>query len=126
MSTASFPPSLAAWFAGRGWRVRRHQLDMLAAAEAGHHTLQVLHQPGFGDFKLQRTRRNGFSLEDAFNLGHQVVLLEQSAGQVDGNRGIESELGLPLLGLTGGFADGPQAHFVDQTRGFGQGDELGR
>ena len=41
MSTASLPPSLAAWFAGRGWRVRRHQLDMLAAAEAGRHALLV-------------------------------------------------------------------------------------
>ena len=29
------------WFAGRGWRPRRHQLDMLAAARAGHHALLV-------------------------------------------------------------------------------------
>ncbi len=29
------------WFAGRGWRPRRHQIDMLAAARAGHHALLV-------------------------------------------------------------------------------------
>jgi len=34
-------PELAAWFAGRGWRPRRHQLGMLAAAEAGRHALLV-------------------------------------------------------------------------------------
>ncbi|MDX3900613.1 MAG: ligase-associated DNA damage response DEXH box helicase [Sphingobium sp.] len=35
------PPILADWFAGRGWRPRRHQLDMLAAARAGSHALLV-------------------------------------------------------------------------------------
>ena len=32
---AALPPEIAAWFAGRGWRVRRHQSEMLAAADAG-------------------------------------------------------------------------------------------
>ena len=40
MATA-LPPELAAWFAGRGWRVRRHQLEMLAAARQGRHALLV-------------------------------------------------------------------------------------
>jgi len=35
------PPELDAWFAGRGWRVRRHQVEMLAASEAGRHALLV-------------------------------------------------------------------------------------
>jgi len=35
------PPELADWFAGRGWRVRQHQLDMLAAHAAGRHALLV-------------------------------------------------------------------------------------
>jgi ATP-dependent helicase Lhr and Lhr-like helicase len=35
------PPSLAAWFAAREWRVRSHQLDMLAADDAGRHALLV-------------------------------------------------------------------------------------
>src|SRR3954467_4813182 len=29
------PPVLADWFAGKGWSVRRHQLEMLAVARAG-------------------------------------------------------------------------------------------
>ncbi len=37
----ALPPELDAWFAGRGWRVRRHQAEMLAASEAGRHALLV-------------------------------------------------------------------------------------
>ena len=37
----TLPPELADWFAGRGWRVRRHQAEMLAASEAGRHALLV-------------------------------------------------------------------------------------
>jgi ATP-dependent helicase Lhr and Lhr-like helicase len=37
----ALPPELEAWFAGRRWRVRRHQADMLAAHEAGRHALLV-------------------------------------------------------------------------------------
>lgn len=33
------PPELAQWFAGRGWRVRRHQAEMLTADDAGLHAL---------------------------------------------------------------------------------------
>jgi ATP-dependent helicase Lhr and Lhr-like helicase len=35
------PPEIEAWFAGRGWRVRRHQAEMFAAARAGRHALLV-------------------------------------------------------------------------------------
>jgi ATP-dependent Lhr-like helicase len=35
------PLEIGAWFEGRGWRVRRHQAEMLAAAEAGRHALLV-------------------------------------------------------------------------------------
>ncbi|WP_082467270.1 ligase-associated DNA damage response DEXH box helicase [Sphingomonas sp. Leaf25] len=35
------PAPLADWFAARGWRPRRHQIDMLAAAQAGSHALLV-------------------------------------------------------------------------------------
>ena len=35
------PPEIADWFAGRGWRVRRHQTEMLAASDDGAHTLLV-------------------------------------------------------------------------------------
>jgi ATP-dependent Lhr-like helicase len=36
-----FPPEIDAWFAGRGWRVRRHQSEMLAASDADRHALLV-------------------------------------------------------------------------------------
>jgi ATP-dependent Lhr-like helicase len=35
------PPEIAAWFTARGWRVRRHQSEMLAASDAGRHALLV-------------------------------------------------------------------------------------
>lgn len=41
MTGTSIPPELAEWFAGRGWRIRRHQIEMLAASRAGQHTLLV-------------------------------------------------------------------------------------
>ncbi|XUU61291.1 ligase-associated DNA damage response DEXH box helicase [Erythrobacter sp. HA6-11] len=41
MSSARVPPEIESWFAGRGWRVRRHQSEMLAASDAGKHALLV-------------------------------------------------------------------------------------
>ena len=41
MERPDLPPSLADWFTARGWHPRRHQLEMLAAARAGRHTLLV-------------------------------------------------------------------------------------
>ena len=38
---ATLPPLFADWFASRGWAPRRHQLEMVAAAEAGSHALLV-------------------------------------------------------------------------------------
>ncbi|WP_439470814.1 ligase-associated DNA damage response DEXH box helicase [Brevundimonas sp.] len=35
------PPLFADWFASRGWSPRRHQLEMVAAAQAGSHALLV-------------------------------------------------------------------------------------
>ncbi|NIJ07928.1 ATP-dependent Lhr-like helicase [Sphingomonas vulcanisoli] len=37
----ALPSPIADWFARRGWAPRRHQLEMLAAAEAGRHALLV-------------------------------------------------------------------------------------
>ncbi|AYG94890.1 ligase-associated DNA damage response DEXH box helicase [Brevundimonas naejangsanensis] len=37
----TLPPLFADWFAGRGWSPRRHQLEMVAAAEVGAHALLV-------------------------------------------------------------------------------------
>ncbi|MEP3052266.1 MAG: ligase-associated DNA damage response DEXH box helicase [Erythrobacter sp.] len=41
MRPAALPPEISAWFDARGWRVRRHQMDMLAQAQAGNHALLV-------------------------------------------------------------------------------------
>ncbi|MEC9068408.1 MAG: ligase-associated DNA damage response DEXH box helicase [Pseudomonadota bacterium] len=41
MPEAAVPPEVESWFSGRGWRVRRHQAEMLAAADAGRHALLV-------------------------------------------------------------------------------------
>ncbi len=38
---APIPPEIAAWFAAREWRVRRHQVEMLAKARAGRDALLV-------------------------------------------------------------------------------------
>ena len=35
------PPEIAEWFARREWRLRRHQAEMLAEADAGRHALLV-------------------------------------------------------------------------------------
>ncbi|AQR63226.1 DNA ligase-associated DEXH box helicase [Brevundimonas sp. LM2] len=39
--TTALPPLFADWFASRGWSPRRHQLEMIAAAQAGSHALLV-------------------------------------------------------------------------------------
>ena len=41
MADPAVPPEIAAWFDARGWRVRRHQAQMLAASDAGRHALLV-------------------------------------------------------------------------------------
>ncbi|MFN4020449.1 MAG: ligase-associated DNA damage response DEXH box helicase [Erythrobacter sp.] len=38
---AALPPEIADWFDSRGWRARRHQLEMLARAREGRHALLV-------------------------------------------------------------------------------------
>ncbi|WP_347302463.1 ligase-associated DNA damage response DEXH box helicase [Croceibacterium sp. TMG7-5b_MA50] len=41
MDTPTLPLEIATWFAGRDWRVRRHQQEMFEAALAGDHALLV-------------------------------------------------------------------------------------
>ncbi len=41
MTGSALPPELDTWFATRGWRIRRHQQDMLRAADGGQHALLV-------------------------------------------------------------------------------------
>ncbi|MGB3711197.1 MAG: ligase-associated DNA damage response DEXH box helicase [Erythrobacter sp.] len=41
VAATTVPPEIAAWFDARGWRVRRHQLEMLEKARAGRDALLV-------------------------------------------------------------------------------------
>ncbi|KLI64819.1 ligase-associated DNA damage response DEXH box helicase [Aurantiacibacter marinus] len=41
MSEPGVPPEITAWFKGRGWRVRRHQAEMLGTSDAGKHAMLV-------------------------------------------------------------------------------------
>ena len=41
MTKTVIPPEIADWFARRGWRVRRHQTEMLGAHDADKHALLV-------------------------------------------------------------------------------------
>jgi ATP-dependent Lhr-like helicase len=41
MTVVPLPPEIESWFAGRGWRVRRHQSGMLGANDAERHALLV-------------------------------------------------------------------------------------
>jgi Lhr-like helicase len=67
MKPALIPPEIEAWFAGRGWRVRRHQIDMLAADDAGQHALLVADTgagktlAGFLPQRWLRSRRRGWT-----------------------------------------------------------------
>jgi ATP-dependent Lhr-like helicase len=41
LTAPRLPQEIEQWFAGRGWRVRRHQAEMFTADAAGHHALLV-------------------------------------------------------------------------------------
>jgi ATP-dependent Lhr-like helicase len=41
LTAATLPPLFADWFAKRGWSLRRHQAEMIAAGVAGQHALLV-------------------------------------------------------------------------------------
>jgi ATP-dependent helicase Lhr and Lhr-like helicase len=41
LAMTSLPPRFEAWFAGRGWQVRSHQLAMVEKARAGRHALLI-------------------------------------------------------------------------------------
>lgn len=41
MAGTSIPHEIDAWFSGRGWRIRRHQSEMLEVADAGLHAMLV-------------------------------------------------------------------------------------
>jgi len=75
VTDAAVPPEITDWFAGRGWRVRRHQAEMLSASDAGKHAMLVA-DTGAGipavrqfadlsaDEKARLSDLTGFSAED--------------------------------------------------------------
>ena len=98
------PPEIADWFARRGWRPRRHQLDMLAAADAGQHALLVADTgagktlagflPTLADFAP--TRLNGGDPPDGL---HTLYISPLKALAHDVQRNLVTpveEMGLPI------------------------------
>ena len=49
------PPEIIAWFAGRDWRVRRHQAEMLAAIDALGELQRVIQVDIINALSLTRT-----------------------------------------------------------------------
>lgn len=101
---ASVPAEIAEWFSGRGWRVRRHQAEMLAAHRAGRHALLVADTgagktlagflPTLADFVPSR--------HDAGERGqglHTLYVSPLKALATDVRRNLETpieEMGLPI------------------------------
>lgn len=92
------PENFARWFAARGWRPHRHQLEMLAAAEAGRSALLIAPTGGgktLAGFlpsliELARDPRPGL---------HTLYISPLKALAADIRRNLESpvgELGLPI------------------------------
>ncbi len=100
---AALPPAFMAWFAGRGWAPHGHQLQMLAAAEAGQSALLIA--PTGGGKTLA-----GFlpSLVELTQLGstsgswrglHTLYISPLKALAVDIHRNLQqpiAEMGLPF------------------------------
>jgi ATP-dependent Lhr-like helicase len=101
---AKLPPELAGWFAERGWQVRRHQLDMLAAHTQARHALLVADTgagktlagflPTLADFAPSRP--SGKSPEEGL---HTLYVSPLKALATDVRRNLLApieELGLPV------------------------------
>jgi ATP-dependent Lhr-like helicase len=97
---ASLPPSFDAWFDGRGWRPRPHQLAMLGVARAGRHGLLIAPTgggktlagflPSLIDLAQPRGPEAGV---------HTLYLSPLKALAVDIHRNLEipvAEMGLPI------------------------------
>ncbi|TCD06808.1 ligase-associated DNA damage response DEXH box helicase [Erythrobacteraceae bacterium CFH 75059] len=99
---AALPPRIADWFARRGWRVRRHQRDMVAAAASGRHALLVADTgagktlAGFLPTLVDFCRDDGAAEADRL---HTLYVSPLKALAVDVQRNLMTpvaEMGLPL------------------------------
>jgi ATP-dependent helicase Lhr and Lhr-like helicase len=98
------PPRFAAWFAGRGWAPRRHQLDMVARARAGQHALLIAPTgggktlAGFLPSLIQLTERPPHNSPEARGV-HTLYISPLKALAVDVARNLTTpiaEMGLPI------------------------------
>lgn len=109
MDPTGIPPEIAAWFTARGWRIRRHQAEMLAAADAGLHALLVADTgagktlagflptlAAFTPSRLDRARLGGGSVPDGL---HTLYISPLKALAHDVQRNLMTpidEIGLPI------------------------------
>ena len=113
----ALPAPFAEWFAGRGWRPRAHQLDLLAKAEAGLSTLLIAPTgagktlAGFLPSLVDLTRRGGRKPGAAYRGVHTLYVSPLKALAVDIERNLArpvAEMGLPIR-IETRTGDTPQA-----------------
>ncbi len=113
----ALPASFAAWFAQKGWRPHDHQLEMLAAAEAGHSVLLIA--PTGGGKTLAGFLPSLIDLEARPRQGlHTLYISPLKALAVDIHRNLTTpvaELGLDLSCETR-TGDTPQSKRQRQRR----------
>jgi ATP-dependent Lhr-like helicase len=101
LQEAALPEPFAGWFASRGWRPHAHQVELLAAAEAGHSALLVAPTGGGKTLAgflpslvdLVRSPRS-----DKRSL-HTLYISPLKALTVDVHRNLETPVGEMRLGL---------------------------
>jgi ATP-dependent Lhr-like helicase len=117
--TAALPEPLAAWFAARGWTPHPHQLEMLAAAEAGDSALLIAPTGGGKTLAGFLPTLIELSAPDARCEGmHTLYISPLKALAVDIHRNLEepiAEMGLPIRAETR-TGDTPQAKRQRQRR----------
>ncbi|MCB1386929.1 MAG: ligase-associated DNA damage response DEXH box helicase [Nitratireductor sp.] len=96
---ALLPERFAAWFAAKGWRPRRHQLELLKRAEAGGSTLLIAPTgagktlagflPSLTDLDQRPKRRPG----EAFRGVHTLYISPLKALAVDIHRNLSTPIG---------------------------------
>ncbi|HEX7777081.1 MAG TPA: DEAD/DEAH box helicase, partial [Parvibaculum sp.] len=119
ISVVSLPAQFAAWFAGRGWQPRAHQLELLAHAAAGHSALLIAPTgagktlagflPSLVELSATPARRRGL---------HTLYISPLKALAVDVKRNLETpiaEMGLQIT-LETRTGDTPQNRRQRQRR----------
>ena len=96
------PPRFAAWFASRGWRIRPHQLEMIAKAHGGRDALLIAPTGGgktLAGFLPSLIELAGRARSDEPRGVHTLYISPLKALAVDVHRNLEepvTEMGLPI------------------------------